>query len=413
MSEAQAARTPSSLPWLNWISPGLLAVVGWGLGGGTLLLALIRLLAWALGAGFLQAFSLNDWIANDTLIGLGIVAVSSLIASWVLFNVKNAERDRVLTIYALGVFVALFWAASEQAGNAMNLWADKTTDRYLSSPAPTPSAFPETANTGANEGAASAAPAPSGGLMRWVTMWQLKPAASQKNQSWYDWWVGLWNPVSTEWFQSINPLAIFVLAPPFAFLWVWLDRRRINPSTPVKMAFGLLLMSAAGGLMIFSAQWEDGPTDVKLAGNLPQKVHLNDKNELVSTEAGRPFQAGRLTYDAATHTLHLHGVLADTEHDLMVRETAPDCVCRRAQGAAKEVRRAARRRLRQGRRRRLGSPGSPAAGLRPALRRPPRERSLLRRRDADADRDQRPPGGQGRQGSAGGRRRPDVPSGRR
>ena len=320
MSEAQAAKTPSSRPWLNWISPGLLAVVGCVLGGGAVLLTLIRLLAWAPGAGFLQAFSLNDWIANDTLIGLGIVAVSSLISSWVLFNVKNAERDRVLTIYALGVFVALFWAASEQAGNAMNLWADKTTDRYLSSPAPTPSAFPETANTAANEGAAEAAPAPSGGLMRWVTMWQLKPAASQKNQSWYDWWVGLWNPVSTEWFQSINPLAIFVLAPPFAFLWVWLDRRRINPSTPVKMAFGLLLMSTAGGLMIFSAQWEDGPTDVKLAGDLPQKVHLNDKNELVSTDAGRPFQAGRLTYDAATHTLHLRGVLADTEHDLMVRE---------------------------------------------------------------------------------------------
>ena len=97
----------------------------------------------------------------------------------------------------------------------------------------------------------------------------------------------------------------------------------MNPSTPVKMAFGLLLMSAAGGLMIFSAQWEDGPTDVKLTGPLPQQVKLNDKNQLLSAEAGRPFQAGRLTYDPATQTLHLHGVLSDTEHDLMVRETAP------------------------------------------------------------------------------------------
>ena len=323
MSEVQAAQAPSSLPWLNWISPGLLALVGWVLGGGALLLGLVRLLALVPGLGFLQAMALNNWVANDTLIGLGIVAVCSLISSWVLYNVKNAGRDRVLTIYALGVFVVLFWAASEQAGNAMNLWADKTTDRYLSIPAPTPSVFPETADTGAKPGGA-AAPAPSGGLMRWVTMWQLKPAAAHKNQSWWDWWVGLWNPVSTEWFQSINPLAIFVLAPPFAFLWVWLDRRRMNPSTPVKMAFGLLLMSAAGGLMIFSAQWEDGPTDVKLAGNLPQKVHLNDKDQLVSVEADRPFQAGRLTYDATTHTLHLHGVLSDTEHDLMVRETAPD-----------------------------------------------------------------------------------------
>ncbi len=324
MSEAQAEKSPSRLPWLNWVSPGLLAVVGFVLGGGALLLGLIRGLAWATQAGFLHVISLDPWIADDTLIGLGIVAVSSLIASWILYKVKNAGRDRVLTIYALGVFVALFWAAGEQAGNAMNLWADKTSNRYLSEPAPVPSVFPETAEASTKSGGAAPAPVQSGGLMRWITMWQLKPAAAQKNQNAGDWWGGLWNPVSTEWFQSINPLAIFVLAPPFAFLWVWLERRRLNPSTPVKMAFGLLLMAASGGLMIFSAQWEDGPTDVQLAGNLPQKVHRNDKNQLVSVEADRPFQEGRLTYDAATGALHLHGVLSDTEHDLMVRETAPD-----------------------------------------------------------------------------------------
>ncbi len=46
MSEAQADRTPSRLPWLNWVSPGLLAVVGFVLGGGALLLALIRVWLW-------------------------------------------------------------------------------------------------------------------------------------------------------------------------------------------------------------------------------------------------------------------------------------------------------------------------------------------------------------------------------
>jgi dipeptide/tripeptide permease len=324
MSEEQAARTPSNLPWLNWVSPGLLAVVGCILGAGTLLLALCRLLAWGAGAGFLRVVALNDWVANDTLIGLGIVAVCTLISSWILFSVKNAERDRVLAIYGLGVFVVFFWAAFEQAGNAMNLWADKTTDRYLSQPAPVPSPFPETTGGDASpQGGAAAQPVKATGLMGWITMWQLKPTAA-KNQSWWDWWVGLWNPVSTEWFQSINALAIFVLAPIFAFFWVWLERRRLNPSTPIKMAFGVLLMSASFGLMIFAARWEDGATDVTFAGALPQKVHVNDKNQLLSAEAGRPYQAGRLTYDAAAHTLHLHGVLSDLEHDLMVRETAPD-----------------------------------------------------------------------------------------
>ena len=48
------------------------------------------------------------------------------------------------------------------------------------------------------------------------------------------------NPVPTAWFQSINALAIFILAPFFAWLWlVW----RI--STPLKMVLGIFLMGCS------------------------------------------------------------------------------------------------------------------------------------------------------------------------
>ncbi|MDR0392432.1 MAG: peptide MFS transporter [Planctomycetaceae bacterium] len=52
------------------------------------------------------------------------------------------------------------------------------------------------------------------------------------------------------WYQSVNSLWIIVFAPIFAFLWSFLARRGIEPSTPTKFALGLLLVSAAFLVMI-------------------------------------------------------------------------------------------------------------------------------------------------------------------
>src|SRR5262249_37751671 len=144
------------------------------------------------------------------------------------------------------------WAAFEQAGNALNLWADKHTERYLTQPSPPPSLYPEVPEKPATPSAAANEPAePEGFWTRWITMWRPLPSSSADGESkgWWEWFKGLWNPVATEWFQSINALAIFVLAPVFAALWTWLDRRGWNPSIPTKMAIGVLLMSLAFALM--------------------------------------------------------------------------------------------------------------------------------------------------------------------
>ncbi|MDO0914380.1 oligopeptide:H+ symporter [Streptomyces sp. DT2A-34] len=50
-------------------------------------------------------------------------------------------------------------------------------------------------------------------------------------------------PVS--WYQSVNPVLIMAVAPLFAWLWVWLNRRGKEPSTAVKFASGLLLIGAS------------------------------------------------------------------------------------------------------------------------------------------------------------------------
>jgi proton-dependent oligopeptide transporter, POT family len=273
ISDAQAERTPSAIPTLSRLAPYLL------LGTGALLAVAGPVLA------------LLKWVAWDSAVGIEIAAFCALLSAWITAKVRQAARDRVLAIYVLGVFVVCFWAAAEQAGNALNLWADQTTNRYLTEPAP---------------------PVP------------LPPEEQPRVGG----WLSFLNPVPTAWFQSINALAVFALAPVFAFLWTWLDRRRLNPPTALKMAIGVFLMAVSFALMIASARYEDRPTRVTVAATqLPAGVEEDGGRLRPQTTAGEdpgPFyQAGRLTWDRDTHSLHMRGVLPDTERDRIVRDTAP------------------------------------------------------------------------------------------
>lgn len=106
------------------------------------------------------------------------------------------EVDRLKVIFVIFVFVVMFWAAFEQAGGLMNLFADQYTDRRLGS-----------------------------------------------------------FVVPTGWFQSLNPLFIVVLAPIFSLMWGALGQRGRNPSTPAKMYTGLLL-TAIGFVFLVIAVFE-------------------------------------------------------------------------------------------------------------------------------------------------------------
>ncbi len=52
-----------------------------------------------------------------------------------------------------------------------------------------------------------------------------------------------------ETFQSVEPLGVIVFSAAFVGLWTWLGRRGLEPSTPVKILLGILLVAAAFGVM--------------------------------------------------------------------------------------------------------------------------------------------------------------------
>ncbi|MEM8834980.1 MAG: peptide MFS transporter [Planctomycetota bacterium] len=110
------------------------------------------------------------------------------------------ERGRIAVILVLAFIGNIFfWTAFEQAGTSMNFFAKDNTDR---------------------------------------TLW------------------GLWERdggFPATWYQSINSLTIIICAPVFSWLWVWLDRKRKNPSSPMKFAIGLWLLGLAFLAMVFGA----------------------------------------------------------------------------------------------------------------------------------------------------------------
>jgi proton-dependent oligopeptide transporter, POT family len=272
-TEKECEQIPSAQPLINRIAgTGLVAV-------GTVV-AVAAPILWVLGVR-----NIFDFIFFE------LVAGCAFIAAWILTGTRNAVRDRVLIIYALAIPVVFFWGGFEQAGNVLNIWADQSTNRYIwteSSPPP------------------------------------LKPAEEQVQAE--EWFARLFNPMPTAWFQSINALAIVVLAPFFAWLWTASERRGIRLTIPFKMATGLFFLSLSFAVMLGAARSEDQIATVQLA-SLPPGIVTNGEQQVCHRdamgEAGEPFSAGRLHFDPTKKTLTVHGALPIVERDRILAETAP------------------------------------------------------------------------------------------
>ena len=68
--------------------------------------------------------------------------------------------------------------------------------------------------------------------------------------------------IPTSWFQSVNPLVIVVFAPIMSWLWTKLGKRQ--PSSPTKMAFGLLLVSVGYMVIAFGVKGVDANIKVSM-----------------------------------------------------------------------------------------------------------------------------------------------------
>ena len=142
-------------------------------------------------------------IASDTQTWI-IRIVAILGGGYLVFNIVRGtngktEWSRVAVIFVLAIFNIFFWSGFEQAGTTFTVFARDNTQRII----------------------------------------------------------GNWE-IPATWFQSINAIFIVLFAPLFSILWLKLDKKKLNPNTPMKFVWGLLLLAFGFVIMAIASQRADG-----------------------------------------------------------------------------------------------------------------------------------------------------------
>lgn len=339
LSEEDVENTPSVMPFVNRMAPRFLLVVGAVLGLAAVAGSVdffLHLLGMDLGLR--KSIGITTL---DTYLALAMAALCTLVFAWMLASVRQGLRDRVLAIALLFVFTVLYWGGGIQYGNAFNVWADQNTNRFASTP-DAPNLYPDAAAADDSNDEVEGATF----WQRWINLFRLRSKPTEEDSTWSDWWRKLWNPMPTVWFQSVNPLFILLLAPPFAMLWTRLGRRGLNPSIPAKMALGLILMTLAFALMIAAAGREAQSTSVAFQGSeLPGPLVVNERNQVCKAEkdkAPTPYDAGRLFHDSEHHRLRADGVFYYLARDEIVSDTAPEDFVKKLEELQEKARTAAK-----------------------------------------------------------------------
>jgi proton-dependent oligopeptide transporter, POT family len=246
-----------------------------GLLGIPLLPMALYLLGW-LGP-FVNAWS---WLSGSLKwYGMAAVIAFLLIGSIVAFLSfqKKNERAPLAVIFVLAFIGNIgFWTAFEQAGSSMTLFAERNTDRSFPIPEFTRE-FLRSPGFGS-----LILSFLIGALLFTPLIARMKGKLSSKLIVGYVVWIvatlglgmcgiGITKTIDiifgtkfihyladmqefpTTWFQSINALAIIFFAPFFSWLWLYLGRRKLEPSTPMKFSLGLWILGLSFLAMVVGA----------------------------------------------------------------------------------------------------------------------------------------------------------------
>jgi POT family proton-dependent oligopeptide transporter len=137
-----------------------------------------------------------------------ITAMAYFIYVLLFQNLNKDERKKVIVIFIFFISTGLFYAGYEQQGSSLNLFAERYTDLFI----------------GTFEMPAS-------------------------------------------WMQTVPPVFVILFSLVFAWLWIWLARKNLNPSTPVKLSLGLIFMGLGYAVMM-------GASLVVIGGDKPLPTWL-------------------------------------------------------------------------------------------------------------------------------------------
>jgi POT family proton-dependent oligopeptide transporter len=224
-------------------------------------LVLMGFAAVALPAEYLWRAYHGQVAWTDVIMPVAFGAISGWMAS-TLRRIGGASRDKSIVIFIFFMFAVLFWMAFEQAGNALNLWAQFHTDLSIGS---------------------------------------------------------LHYPA--EWWQSVNAVLIVVFAPAFARSWTWLGERGREPSTPMKMLAAMVFMTLSFAAMVGGAHVENGVVTAQELATVPPEIPVTTRTDSIVVVGDG--DAGRLTYDPVARRLEVRGVLPRYVVNDLLHRTVP------------------------------------------------------------------------------------------
>ncbi len=138
---------------------------------------------------------------SEMFVEYAVYAAIAIIVGFVVYGFKTHNSDefgRTVVLMFLILTTVVFWALFEQSAGSMTLFADRVVDRE------------------------------AGGMTF---------TAAQ--------------------FGSLNAGFIMLLALPFASLWIWLSKKNLEPSTPVKFGLGIIQAGLGFGALVLGAQFPD------------------------------------------------------------------------------------------------------------------------------------------------------------
>ncbi|MEZ4909705.1 MAG: peptide MFS transporter [Saprospiraceae bacterium] len=176
-------------------------------------------------------------------------------------SITPIERDRIMVIFILAFFVIFFWSAFEQAGASLTVFADANVDRNI----------PIAINKYIIILVLAAVGYYLSKFFEWFFIWKKNTHLiisgvilallivlsftghiSSFSQ----------DVIPASWFQSVNPLVIVIFAPIMS--WIWTKMGTNQPSSPTKMAIGLLLVALGYVVIAFGVKGVDTTTKVSL-----------------------------------------------------------------------------------------------------------------------------------------------------
>lgn len=201
---------------------------------------------------------------NNHIIGMDFDLVGSVIFSMAIAipgliisdpSLDKVEKQRIWVIYIACFFVIFFWSAFEQAGASLTYFAEEQTQRNVGWQISYPVVVVLLlAVIGYMLYLAyrifKRMHGEQKGLKEIILFLLIAVAGISVYGIFATPSSGInFDVIPASFFQSINAVAIVIFAPIFAFLWVWLGRRNMEPASPFKQALGLFLL-AVGYLVI-------------------------------------------------------------------------------------------------------------------------------------------------------------------